>query len=87
MENSALDAGKRAPWQVGVVLTFLMSLATSIDTGTSSYFFLFMKTKEAAVDRWAKGAQLRCEKLEASAPLAVGMSSAPTKAIRASSLV
>jgi len=51
-----------------------MSIATGIGTYVSSYLLLSVKMKEetekAAIERRAKGTQVRCEKLQASASLA-----------------
>lgn len=62
------------PWYIAVVLTIVMSIATAIGTAASSYLLLGIKMREeaekAAVERRAKGAQLACEKLLASASLA-----------------
>lgn len=62
------------PWYVAAVLTIVMSIATAIGTAASSYLLLGIKMREeaekAAVERRAKGEQLGCEKLLASASLA-----------------
>lgn len=68
-----LEIEKR-PWHVAVVLTVVMSIATAIGTSVSSYLLLGAKMREeterAAVERRAKGTQLACKKLQASATLA-----------------
>ena len=68
-----LDIDKR-PWHVAAALTVVMSIATAIGTSSSTYLLLGAKMREetdrAAVERRAKGAQLACEKLQASASLA-----------------
>ncbi|MFS8174150.1 hypothetical protein [Vreelandella titanicae] len=65
---------EKRPWHVAIALTFFMSIATAIGTFASSYLLLGAKMREeterAAVERRAKGAQLACEKLQASATLA-----------------
>jgi len=64
----------KGPWYVAAALTIVMSIATAIGTLASSYLLLGVKVREeadkAAVERRAKGAQLACEKLLASASLA-----------------
>jgi hypothetical protein len=68
-----LDIENR-PWHVAFALTVVMSIATAIGNFASTYLLLGAKMKEeaemAAVERRAKGAQLACEKLQASATLA-----------------
>lgn len=61
-------------WQVAVLLTAVMALATGIGNLGSSYMLLFVKSQEevdkARIARRAKGAELHCEKLQESASLA-----------------
>jgi hypothetical protein len=68
-----MDMDKRS-WQVAMVVTVVMSMATAIGNVASSFILSSAKMKDeaakAAIERRARGAQFHCEKLQQAASLA-----------------